>query len=89
VLPPSASFADGVNLKNLRWQHRGKSTATATGSELGFHLPASNIRVTVTAYRLRGDECGNGIRIYTRLRVKSRYGTTVVKVQPCCGMISA
>ena len=83
LLPPNAAFADGANLASLRWRGWGRSSATATGVELGFHLPFSHIPVAVTAYRVRADRCGRGVRLYTRVRTASRFGSGVVRLPAC------
>lgn len=80
VLPPSASFSEGVNLAELSWSGWGGATATARGFELGFHLPLSHIPVAVRADLRTVTRCGV---VYSRLRVTSRYGTTVVRPESC------
>ncbi len=82
ILPPSASFASGVNLKALDWKHWGAKHATFEGIELGFHFPLSHIAVHGNAYRLRASPCG-GQMVYTRVKVTSRFGTTVARPKPC------
>ena len=82
---PGGSFAGGVNLVSLQWKHWGSPLATGTGVERGFHLPFSNIPVTVKAYRRRTG-CrvrGRRLRVYTRLQATSSYGTTVVRLGTC------
>jgi hypothetical protein len=79
---PGGSFSGGVNLRNLHWKYWNRGTARATGIEQGFHLPPERIRVRVKAYRIRS---GCGRRAYTRLRVTSSHGTTVVRLSPCSG----
>jgi hypothetical protein len=81
VLPPQASFSQGVNLAVLKWRSWGGSSATGTGFELGFHLPFAHVSVAVVAYRII--ECRNGTRLYSRLRASSSYGTTNVRAQGC------
>ena len=71
VLPPRASFSEGVNLARLRWSDWGRSSATASGTERGFHLPYSNIPVRIVAYRLRKYPCSAAF-FYTRVRATSR-----------------
>lgn len=83
LLPRRASFAQGANLASLRWRSWGRSSATATGTELGFHLPYSHVPVSVTAFRLRMDRCGRSLRLYTRVRASSRFGTTLVRLPAC------
>ncbi len=84
---PGGSFGGGVNLVSLRWSRWGSSTTSATGIERGFHLPFSNIAVRVSAYRRRNG-CrwhGHRLRVYTRLRTTSIYGTTLVRLGTCPG----
>jgi hypothetical protein len=81
ILPPSASFAQGLNLARLRWRGWGGGSATGTGFERGFHLPLSNEPVAVVAYRIV--VCPNGRRLYTRFRASSRLGTTNAHAQGC------
>ena len=76
------AFADASNLAKLKWKRWGKSTATATGIERGFHKPASKIKVTVTASRLRDNDCGGWS--YTRLKVKSKFGTLTQTLPNVC-----
>jgi hypothetical protein len=83
LLPRNASFAEGANLARLRWRGWGRRSATATGIERGFHLPFSHIPVAVTAFRLRADRCGRRIRLYTRVRTSSRFGTGTVRLPAC------
>jgi len=82
VLPPRASFSEGTNLGKLRWSSFGGSKARFRGIEKGFHLPYSRIKVTGYAYRPRPN-CGSGSRVYTRVLVKSRFGSIRVKTQGC------
>jgi len=82
---PGGSFGGGVNLVSLHWSHWGSSTTSGTGIERGFHLPLSNIPVSVSAYRRRNG-CrvrGRRLRVYTRLRTTSVYGTTLVRLGTC------
>jgi hypothetical protein len=82
---PGGSFGGGVNLVSLHWSHWGAPTTSGAGIERGFHLPFSNIPVTVTAYRRRNG-CrvrGRRLRVYTRLRATSVYGTTSVRLGTC------
>ncbi len=84
---PGGSFGGGVNLVSLHWSHWGAATASGTGIERGFHLPFSNIAVSVSAYRRRNG-CrvhGRRLRAYTRLRATSVYGTTIVRLGTCPG----
>lgn len=82
VLPPGASFSEGTNLGRLKWSSFGGGRARFRGIEKGFHLPYSKIKVTGYAYRPRANRCGSS-RIYTRVMVKSRFGTIRVKTQTC------
>jgi hypothetical protein len=84
VLPPEASFAEGVNLVGLRWSGWGSTIATAVGYEQGFHLPLEHIPVRIQAYRLRRNACpGPRVMLYTRVRATSTYGSTVARAQAC------
>jgi hypothetical protein len=80
---PGGAFAGGVFLTKLRWKGFGRRTATARGRECGFHEPCENVKVSVKAYRLRKG-CRN-TRVYTRLRVHSKFGTTKVRMRTCTG----
>lgn len=73
TLGPEDSFAEAANLAKLKWKKWGQSTATATGIERGFRKPASKIKVTVTASGLEANDCGG--ESYTRIKVKSKFGT--------------
>jgi hypothetical protein len=81
---PHGISAGGVFLQDLVWSGFGDPTATATGTECGFHLPCAQIPVNVTAYRLK-KRCGN--RAYTRLRATSTFGTTTVRIKACPGPV--
>jgi hypothetical protein len=76
------SFASGANLAGLRWFGWGRATATATGIELGYHLPFAHVPVHVSAYRRRRADCGD--YVYTRLRVTSKFGTTLRRFPARC-----
>ena len=80
VFGPGGSFGGGVDLKRLEWKGWGTKTARATGVECGFRLACSDVAVTVRAYRLR--TCGSR-RVYTRLKAKSKFGTSTVAVPRC------
>ncbi len=76
------SFAEAANLAKLKWKRWGKSTATATGIERGFREPASKIKITVTASRLEANDCGG--KSYTRIKVKSKFGTLRQSLPAVC-----
>jgi hypothetical protein len=77
---PGGSFAGGVNLKKLDWSKWTRVQGKAMGRECGFQLPCSSITARVSAYRVRR-RCG--VRVYTRLKSISGYGTTRVKLKGC------
>jgi hypothetical protein len=77
TLGATDAFAESANLARLRWRGWGRTTATATGIERGYHLPLSRIPVRIYAYA-RQTDC-NGDYHYTRLRVRSRYGHLIVR----------
>ena len=82
---PSGGFGPrAVNLAGLKWSSWNGSVARGRGIERGFHLPYSKIRVRVWAYRVRV-ACGR--RVYTRLKARSRYGTTVARMAGCPGPV--
>jgi hypothetical protein len=82
TLGPRQPFAAAVNLARLRWTGWGAEVATARGVELGFRLREADIPVRVRAY---GRRLGcRGDWVYTRLRVSSRYGRTVVRLPTRC-----
>ena len=85
VLPPSASFSEGVNLAKLRWQHWGEGHATFQGVSKGFHLPFLHLRVRGYAYRLRPDRCGGDRLLYTRVRLRVEGRAYTVNPQACFG----
>lgn len=70
-----SSNAESVNLVQLRWRGWGQPAAMFTGIERGFHLPLAHIRVAGVAFRI---VTWRGQRIYSRLRVSSRFGTQTV-----------
>ena len=81
VFGPGGSFGGGVNLARLDWSGWGGPTAEAQGLERGFHVPLSEIPVSVKAYRRKRDCTGR--LTYTRLRATSTNGTTRVRLQVC------
>ena len=83
TLGPRDSYSQAVNLVGLAWHNWGHNEAKASGVDRGYHLPFSNIKVSVRAYRRQLGDCGD--YIYTRLSVTSRYGTTIVKFPALCG----
>src|SRR4051794_28258976 len=58
------SFAESVNLADIRWRGWGGSTAKASGVELGFHVPYAHIPVRIKAWRPRRDQCGSNAMLY-------------------------
>jgi hypothetical protein len=74
---PGGTNGGGVNLTNINWTKWSGREAKGTGTELGFHLPYSNIPVTIRAYRVR---VVHSRHVYTRLRAHSKYGTTTVRL---------
>lgn len=85
VLPPQASFVEGVNLAKIRWTHWGKRRAYFRGISKGFHLPFGKVRVRGFAFRARPDRCGARKRLFTRLLIRTHRGKRVVKTQTCVG----
>jgi hypothetical protein len=85
ILPPEASFSQGVNLARLRWRHWGSRHATFRGIDKGFHLPPLHLWVRGYAYRLRPDRCGGGLMLYTRVRYRLGGRSYLVKPQNCYG----
>lgn len=85
VLPPRASFSQGVNLARLRWRRWGSRRATFRGINKGFHLPPLHLRVRGYAYRLRRDWCGSGLALYTRVRYRTGGRVYTLKAQECYG----
>jgi hypothetical protein len=73
-------YGDQVNLIGLRWRRWESKTARATGIERGFNRPAERIRVRVRAFRPRRDCAGD--RVYTRMKVSSRFGSTLIRLRP-------
>jgi hypothetical protein len=82
TLGPQDAFCCAANLIKLHWKQWGKSQATATGYERGFHLPLQHIKAQVTAYGRKVGDCGDFV--YTRLKVHTRYGTLRQKFPAQC-----
>jgi hypothetical protein len=80
VLGPGGSFGGGVNLRRIHWRSWNEPSVRGRARECGFHLPCSNTKVRIRAYRRR-HACGRVV--YTRLKAKSSFGTTVVRVPRC------
>ena len=83
VLPMGAAFADGTNLGRLEWKNWGRRGARFTGIERGFHLPLTRIRVHGFAYRPRRAQCGYRRIIFTRVLVRSRFGSDRFRTDSC------
>jgi hypothetical protein len=81
VLPPRASFAEGANLRGLRWRSWGGTSAVGTGYEAGLHLPLAHIPAAVLAFGLV--RCADGDFFYSRVRVTTTFGSTTVRAQVC------
>jgi hypothetical protein len=79
---PGGAFAGGVFLKHIRWHSWNRSSVTGRARECGFHLPCENVKVKIRAYRRR-HACGR--IVYTRLKARSTFGTTVVRLKRCPG----
>ena len=77
TLSPSASFAEGVNLTNLRWRRWGSSIATARGLSRGFKYQPNSRRLPRyrATVRVSRPVESDGVRWYTRISVKTRFGT--------------
>ncbi len=82
VFGPGGSFGGGVNLKHIHWKSWNRISVTGRARECGFHLPCENTKVRIRAYRRR-HACGRVV--YTRLKARSRFGTTVVRLKGCPG----
>ncbi len=78
----NGSFAGGVNLKKIRWHNWGHRRARAKAIECGFHLPCEHIRARVRVRRLR-ERCGR--EVYTRLKARTKYGSSRVDRPGCSG----
>lgn len=83
ILPHDASLADGADLRGLRWTGWGRGTARATGTTKFFKGYVSPVPVTVTAYGLQLSSCGSAYRVYSRIRVTDRYGSSVYRPETC------
>jgi hypothetical protein len=79
---PGGAFGGGVNLRRIRWRSWNRPVVRGRARECGFSLPCSNIRVRIRAYRRRR-ACGRVV--FTRLKARSSFGTTVVRLRRCPG----
>jgi hypothetical protein len=82
-------FSGGVNLRDLTWDGWGASTATADGTECGFHGSCEDLAAHVRAYRRRTG-CryrGRRLHVYTRLRATTEEGSTTVHLGTCPGRV--
>jgi hypothetical protein len=77
---PHGAFAGGVNLKRIRWRSWNRPSVTGRARECGFHLPCENVKVRIRAYRRR-HACRR--IVFTRLRARSSFGTTTVRLARC------
>lgn len=77
-------FAGGVNLKKIRWKGWGQKRARAKAIECGFHLPCADIRARVRASKPR-TRCGH--RVYTRIKVRTRFGRATPRPAGCPGPV--
>jgi hypothetical protein len=78
--PHGGSFGGGVNLKHLHWRSWGGRVVRARGIECGFHLPCADIKARVKASSKRR---GCGGHVYTRIRAKTKYGTSKPRLPRC------
>ncbi|HYH52631.1 MAG TPA: hypothetical protein VD761_00725 [Solirubrobacterales bacterium] len=85
ILPPRASFTEGLNLAQLQWRGWGSGRARFRGVSKGFHRPYLHLRVTGYVDRLRPDRCGGPLMIYTRVRLRFDGRTYTVTPQTCVG----
>lgn len=79
---PGGAFGGGVNLKRIHWNSWNRPSVTGRARECGFHLPCENTRVRIRAYRRR-HACGRVV--FTRLKARSKFGTTIVRLKRCPG----
>jgi hypothetical protein len=82
VFGPGGISAGGVNLKRIRWRSWNLPSVTGRARECGFQLPCDSTRVRIRAYRRR-HACGRVV--FTRLKARSSFGTTVVRLRRCPG----
>lgn len=76
-------YAAAANLTRVRWRHWGSPVARGRGIDLRYRRPHPRIRVRLKAYRLR--RVCRGDYVYTRLRVRSRKKTRIVRLPRSCG----
>lgn len=78
----NGTLAFSVDLRGLRWNSWGKSTAVARGVARSYRTGKS-VAVVVRAYRMRG-ACGSPLdHVYTRYKVQAR-GWRDTWTQPRC-----
>lgn len=85
IFPPDSDLQNAAHLVKVRWSSWGGATAKAKGKLRPKRDPQYDLAATITAYRVREDTCGSGLRFYTRVKVKTKYGTGVSKAQECLG----
>jgi hypothetical protein len=78
--PRGGSFGGGVNLKHLHWRSWGGGIARARGIECGFHLPCAHIKARIKA-SVKRQGCGGDV--YTRIRAKTKFGTSNPRLPRC------
>lgn len=83
ILPGDASFAEGVMLDRMHWRSWSTNKAVGVGASQGMHAYGPYITLRVLLDRPRR-ACGNGsYTVFTRVRVTTKYGTSVVKPETC------
>lgn len=81
TVQPRQSLAESITLHQLRWNHWGRSSATAHArTRVKTYDPWD--RVLVRAYRRVWSDCTGGW-VYTRLRTTTKYGRHVWKMLDC------
>ena len=85
IFPPGSDLQNAARLVKLKWSSWGGAEAKAKGKLRPKRDPQYDLAATITAYRIREDTCGSGLRFYTRVKVKTKYGTGVSKAQECFG----
>lgn len=80
-------YSRAVNLTRVRWRHWGRKVARGRGIDKRFFSSRTRIRVRLKAYRRR--RVCNGDFLYTRVKVRSRRKTRIIKFPRACGDANA
>lgn len=84
VAPANQPAAKWTRLQKLRWTNWGNQSARFEGRSKALHYPFDKVPASGRAFRLRPFPCGGDYAIYTRLKVRTRFGTRTLRLDRIC-----